>query len=300
MKRLLSSFLALPLLFAAAPVLAAGPTIGTVSPASPTANTPVTLQANVSSSAGVQSCHLYIESEDIGEMTINGNVASRMYTFTRGGVHTAFVFCRDMSGGMASGPNTSINVQGMLIVAPPLSNPVPTPTNPTPAPTTPTPSPTTSTFSGKLVKLHCAAGALADDICKAVYFVTADGKRHAFPNSRVFFTWYQNFNSVQEVTMEQMSQFQLGRNVGYRPGIRMVKFTTDPKVYAVGRGGILRWISTEAVAVSIYGPTWNTMIDDIPDTFYLDYTFGANIAVASDFNATTEQSSATTIEANAP
>ena len=44
----------------------------------------------------------------------------------------------------------------------------------------------------------------------------------------------------------------------------MVKVPSDPKVYAVAQGGVLRWISSEAVAVRLYGADWNKEIDDIP------------------------------------
>lgn len=157
----------------------------------------------------------------------------------------------------------------------------------------PTPAPSEETYSGNvearmLIKLACPAGAAIDHPCKAVYYIGADGKRHAFPNSRVFFTWYSNFDGVRAVTAERLGQYMLGLNVTYRPGARMVKFTTDPKVYVVGRGGILRWVKTEALARAYYGDTWNTKIDDIPDAFYTNYTFGADVEAEADFSPSAE------------
>ena len=64
----------------------------------------------------------------------------------------------------------------------------------------------------------------------------------------------------------------------------MVKFTTDPKVYAVSTNRTLRWVATEAAAISLYGSTWNRQIDDIADTFYTDYSFGTSINASSDFD----------------
>ncbi len=147
-----------------------------------------------------------------------------------------------------------------------------------------------------LIKLVCPAVAGADHPCKAVYYIGSDGKRHAFPNSKVFFTWYVNFDSVKAVTSDRLGQYALGANVTYRPGTRMVKFTTDLKVYAVDNGAVLRWVATEELARSLYGDDWNKKIDDIPDTFYTNYTFGTSIASASEYNPSIVSSASPTFD----
>lgn len=271
---------------------AAGPNISSVSPANATAGTPVTFAATVTSGAGIKSCNLYVDLDDKGAMDISGNTASKSYTFDAGGSRIAFVFCKDNAGGMASGPNTAIWVQGATTYTPPL-----TPSQPsseTPAATSTQAQ--TSSDARKLMKLACADGAAADDPCKAVYYIGADGKRHAYPNSKVFFTWYANFDSVETVTSDKMSTFPLGKNVTYRPGLRMVKFQTLEKVYAVGRNGVLRWITSEDAAKALYGVDWNTKIDDLPDTVYMDYSFGADISLPSDFSPTAESADAVTFD----
>lgn len=125
----------------------------------------------------------------------------------------------------------------------------------------------------------------------AVYYVGSDGKRHAFPNDKVYFTWYVDFSGVQVVNLTQMASIPLGANVTYKPGKKMVKFTTDAKVYAVAKGGVLRWVKTEAAAIELYGSAWNTKIDDINDAFYTNYKFGTDIVGLSDFNPTTVEAS---------
>lgn len=117
----------------------------------------------------------------------------------------------------------------------------------------------------------------------AVYFIGNDGRRHAFPNGNVFFTWYANFNDVRVVSAATLASIPLGRNVTYRSGVRMVKFTTDARVYAVSTGRVLRPIGSEDVARALYGASWNRQIDDIADTFYTDYNFGTEIRVSTDF-----------------
>ena len=125
-------------------------------------------------------------------------------------------------------------------------------------------------------------GATQED--SAVYYIGSDGKRHAFPNSKIFFTWYKDFSGVRIITAEQLASIPLGTNVRYKPGSRMVKFTTDPKVYAVDANGVLRWVKTEAAAKALYGDNWNAMIDDMSDAFFSNYSFGKDIETSADFN----------------
>lgn len=126
----------------------------------------------------------------------------------------------------------------------------------------------------------------------AVYYVGADGRRHAFTNDKAFFTWYQDFSSVKTVTADKLASIPLGANVRYRPGAKMVKFTTDPKVYAVSLGGQLRWIKTEELAKALYGDAWNLKIDDLSDAFYVNYSFGDPIAAAADFSISAQTAGA--------
>jgi hypothetical protein len=129
----------------------------------------------------------------------------------------------------------------------------------------------------------------------AVYFVGEDGYRHAFPNSKVYFTWYPNFSGIKIVSANDLASIPLGSNVRYRPGVKMVKFTTDNKVYAVATNGTLRWVTTEAIAAALYGSNWNTKIDDISDAFYTNYTFGADITSADSYNPAQQTASVPTI-----
>ena len=151
---------------------------------------------------------------------------------------------------------------------------------------------------GSLIKLTCPAGAAADHPCKAVYFYGHDNRRHAFPNEKVFFTWYTGFSTVQNVSAAFLASIALGGNVTYRPGIKMVKFASLDKVYAVALGGTLNWIKTESSAASLYGGDWNKKIDDISDTFFSDYRFGTDITNTVDYDKTTELAVATTIDQN--
>ena len=57
----------------------------------------------------------------------------------------------------------------------------------------------------------------------------------------------------------------------------MIKLSTDPKTYAIAPGGILRWVTSEAVAVSLYGTDWATKVDDVSDAFFVNYSLGEPI-----------------------
>ncbi len=131
---------------------------------------------------------------------------------------------------------------------------------------------------GLLMSAVQPAGTLIKGSLPAVYYVGNDGKRYVFPNDKVYFSWYQDFSQVVTVTDSELASYVIGGNVTYRPGVRLVKIQSDPKVYAVSRGGVLRWITTEALAARLYGADWNKMIDDVPDSFFVNYTTGEPIA----------------------
>ncbi len=136
----------------------------------------------------------------------------------------------------------------------------------------------------------------ATQIDSAVYYVGSDGKRHAFPTAKIYGSWYADFSSVQIVTIAQMAALPLGANVRYKPGVRLVKFTTVPTVYAVSAGGSLRAIGSEAVAAALYGAQWNTMVDDLSDVLFGNYSFGADVVSATDYDPVAERAGTTTID----
>lgn len=132
----------------------------------------------------------------------------------------------------------------------------------------------------------------------AVYYLANDGKRYAFPNSKVYFSWYNDFSGVVEISASELAAIALGGNVTYRPGVRMIKIQSDPKTYAVTEGGVLRWIQTEELAIALYGTEWNTMIDDIDVAFWVNYNFGDDITDAGEYNPGAATSATATINQN--
>lgn len=130
---------------------------------------------------------------------------------------------------------------------------------------------------------------------QAVYYFAINGKRYVFPNDKTYFTWYKDFSTVKQLPDGMLSTIPLGGNVTYRPGVKMVKITTDPRTYAVDQGGVLRHIGSEQLAETLYGLNWKGLINDVPDAFFTNYRIGTPIAVASEFKPADVTTQTTTI-----
>jgi hypothetical protein len=115
-----------------------------------------------------------------------------------------------------------------------------------------------------------------------IYYVGADGVRHAFPNEDVYFSWYSTFLFVQPISDAELASIPLGQNITYRPGAQLVKLPSDPRVYAVD-GRQLRWVKSETLAELLYGGDWTTRVHDLPEAFFTDYVMGSDIDALTDF-----------------
>ena len=114
-----------------------------------------------------------------------------------------------------------------------------------------------SFFAGVIISALClpsigistvsaAATGLVKGSTAAVYYASASGDRYAFPNEKTYRTWYADFSQVQTISDQELARMPLRANVTYRPGVRLVKITTDPK--SVCRVVVrLRWAQTEAI-----------------------------------------------------
>jgi len=149
------------------------------------------------------------------------------------------------------------------------------------ATTMPVSAATVSAEPGQLIK-----GSLS-----TVYYYGTDGKRYVFPTEKTYKSWYgEDFSTVVTIPDSELMTIPLGGNVTYRPGVKLIKITTDPKTYAISQGGTLRWIETEEVAIALYGSDWNTKIDDLPDPFFVNYRIGSSIAEKGEYNPNGERS----------
>lgn len=119
---------------------------------------------------------------------------------------------------------------------------------------------------------RAAANQLVKASTPAVYYVGDNGQRYVFSNQPIYHSWFADFSSVLTISDAELASYPIGGAIFYRPGTRLVKITTDPKVYGVGPGGALHPIASEAAAITLYGATWAQRIDDLPDAFFASYT----------------------------
>ncbi|MCX6742780.1 MAG: Ig-like domain-containing protein [Candidatus Parcubacteria bacterium] len=122
---------------------------------------------------------------------------------------------------------------------------------------------------------------LKNPTAKTVYVVGNEGKRHVFPNEPTFFTWFKDFSLIKTVSNDILSQIPLDSNVTVRPGAKLVKIQTDPNIYAVEPGGIIRAIKSEGIARDLYGTSWAKRVLDLPDVFFVNYVKGPDITTAN-------------------
>ena len=130
----------------------------------------------------------------------------------------------------------------------------------------------------------------------AVYYYSGNGKRYVFPNDRIYSSWFVNFDRVKFITDAELAAIPIGGAVTYKPGTRMVKVQSDPHVYAVARGGTLRWVRSEQVARDVYGPNWATLVHDLSDAFFVHYRVGTQINTVNDFSSNNEFASSRSID----
>ncbi|MDG1950721.1 MAG: hypothetical protein P8J32_07975, partial [bacterium] len=136
------------------------------------------------------------------------------------------------------------------------------------------------------VPLEASAAEYGDIIkgetLSTVYYYGSDGQRYSFPDEKTYFSWYADFDSVVEISDEELADITLAGNIVRRAGSRWIKITSDDKVYAVAADGSIRWVESEEVAEGLAGSDWNTYIDDVPDVFFVDYTVGDSLTDASE------------------
>jgi nitrous oxidase accessory protein NosD len=135
----------------------------------------------------------------------------------------------------------------------------------------------TDRLAGQLVK---APGS------SAVYYVHRDGTRRVFPDAQTYASWFPDFRGVKTVGAAELAARPLSGVVTYRPGARLVKIATDPRVYAVTRAGALRWVTTESAARQLFGADWTKLVSDVPDAYFVNYRLDR--PVADDYAAADE------------
>jgi hypothetical protein len=138
-----------------------------------------------------------------------------------------------------------------------------------PALTTTTPPPPSVTgnatyLTGRWIKIATNS---------SVYFLDTQNVRHAYPTQDVYRSYFgTDFSRVELISADSMAGYKLGRNVPFNDGV-LVKVPFNPKVYKV-EAGVLHWVASESVAVTLFGSTWATVVKELPEIFFMEYTEG--------------------------
>ncbi len=141
-------------------------------------------------------------------------------------------------------------------------------------------------------------GSLVKGSSSAVYYITASGNRLAFSNEAVYKTWYSDYAGVIKISDSMLASYPLRGVVWYRPGSKLIKVRSAPQVYAVAANGVLRPLASEGAARALYGQDWNKKVDDLNDSFFVNYKVGTPIATILDYSPATEIAATPTIAAN--
>lgn len=130
---------------------------------------------------------------------------------------------------------------------------------------------------------------------ESIYYVAPTMHRYVFPNQATFQTWYPvPAMNVKSIDRESLEAIPLSSNVTYRPGMRIIKFATDPEYYVVSKGGILHAAST-SILKKLYGSDWTKRVDALEEYYRADYTIGTSITSSSDYSPINEYNSSPTI-----
>ena len=125
----------------------------------------------------------------------------------------------------------------------------------------------------------------------AVY-AYVNGMLSPFPNEETYKTYLMlsngkaDWSKIKKITVAEFNALSFGKNVTYKPGTNLIKFSDSDKNYVVETGGTIREIS-DATAAALYGSTWKSMV--ATETGYLrgDYTVGTAYAATDKYPAGT-------------
>jgi hypothetical protein len=121
-----------------------------------------------------------------------------------------------------------------------------------------------------------------------VYYYSAQGLRHEFRSEDIFFNWYEDFSGITRIPDAQLNSIAFGRPVTASPGESLVRFAGSDRVYAVGFGGVLRWILSPNAAATLFGSKWPEIVQITNNIFFGDYLIGEPILETGDFDPDAE------------
>lgn len=123
---------------------------------------------------------------------------------------------------------------------------------------------------------------IKSDSYSSVYYIDSQGDRRVFLDANSYFTWSDSFSDIIEVSDDELAQFNLGGLMLPKAGVVLVKIQSDPSVYMLEQGDddlvpVLRKISTEEIAITMFGSNWADYVIDIESTFFTKFELGEQI-----------------------
>lgn len=245
--------------------------VPSVSPSSATEDRSTEFSVQPSSNYNVTNCWLYVDGDKVATMNEEyTNYFTVDYTFHDNGSYSVYARCYDSSGTYVTGTKRTVTVYSS--------------------------GSSNNAKEGDLIKIACGSHPSANDTCKAVYYYGEDGKRHTFPNESVYYTWYNDFDDVIEISSSDMSDITIGKNVTYRPGSVLVQFSGSSSIYAVEKKHTLRKYTSTSLLRTDYGSDYEDVIVTVPDALYSNYSIGSEIDSSSDYDRTTQYYSVDSID----
>ncbi len=120
-----------------------------------------------------------------------------------------------------------------------------------------------------------------------VYYIDSNMVRRPFMDATTYFTWQNSFGAVKIVTDATLPTLTIGAPMLPKAGVVLVKIESDPKTYALEHNPAnplspnLRWITSELIAISLYGADWADYVIDIPPTFFTKFGKGSDVTNVS-------------------
>jgi hypothetical protein len=124
-----------------------------------------------------------------------------------------------------------------------------------------------------------ASGDVVATASSTPFVIDTPSTRLAFPDSLTWQTWGAPL--VKKIEDAAISFWQVHGVVPLREGSALVKFGTDPQVYAVSPNGVLHQIESAALAAQLYGTDWSKKVVSLFTSFWTNYTIGAPITTAT-------------------
>lgn len=119
-----------------------------------------------------------------------------------------------------------------------------------------------------------------------VYYIPTAGERSVFMDATAYFTWSDSFDDVVQVTDATLPTLALTGVMLPRPGVVLVKITSDPTVYLIEENPedaekpLLRAIASESIAQEMFGSAWADYVIDIDPTYIARFEKGDDVTRA--------------------